>query len=114
VETAAEERLASVLAAVLLVGLLGSTACMVAGIALGVITGQGARHVVPLDQVLPSLMHGQVQTLLDVGILLLFATPLAGVVTALVLLARARDTFFASVAALLLIVLASGFAVALR
>ncbi|MBV9282378.1 MAG: DUF1634 domain-containing protein [Chloroflexi bacterium] len=97
----------------LLAGLLLSIAVMVLGLLLSAARG-GSSHVLPLDQLLPHLARGDSAAVLDAGIILLFAAPLAGVVVALVGFARQRDTTFIVLSAALLVVLAAGFAVALR
>jgi uncharacterized membrane protein len=70
--------------------------------------------VVPLDRVLPDLIKGSRPALLDTGILVLFATPLLGVVVAFVHFVRLRDMAFSLITALLLLVLIAGFLVALH
>jgi uncharacterized membrane protein len=71
-------------------------------------------HVLPIDQIVPNLGKGRPSAVLDLGILLLFATPIAGVLVALREFIRRRDGPFMLITALLLIVLAGGFALALR
>lgn len=96
-------------------GLIISIAIMVLG--LGLVAGEGknaATHVVPLDRVIPDLLHGSRPAVLDSGILVLFATPLIGVVVALVQFVRRREAEFSLITALLLVVLAAGFLVALH
>ena len=73
-----------------------------------------ATRVVPLDRVLPDLIKGSRPALLDTGILVLFATPLLGVVVAFVHFLRLRDMAFSLVTASLLLVLMAGFVVALH
>ncbi len=99
----------------LFVGLLVSIAIMLLGLAL--VAGEGknaATHVVPLDRVIPDLLHGSRPAVLDSGILVLFATPLVGVVVAFVQFVRRRDAEFSLITVLLLVVLAAGFLVALH
>lgn len=96
-------------------GLLVSIAIMILGLAL--VAGEGknvATHVVPLDRVIRDLLHGSRPAVLDSGILVLFATPLLGVVVAFVQFVYRRDIEFSLITALLLVVLAAGFLVALR
>jgi uncharacterized membrane protein len=77
--------------------------------------GKGAAtRVVPLDRLLPDLVGGSRPALLDAGILMLFATPLLGVLVAFVLFIRRRDPAFSLITALLLLVLGAGFLVALH
>ncbi|HZU11680.1 MAG TPA: DUF1634 domain-containing protein [Chloroflexota bacterium] len=89
--------------AVMLIGALGAAAS----------SHQGS-SVVPLARIFRSLFGGNPAALLDLGILLLFATPLAGVVVALVRFLREKDRPFVLLTAALLVILAAGFAVALR
>ena len=68
----------------LLGGLLVSITVMLAGLAYGALRGTTASgHVLPLDTVLPHLRNGDPSALLDLGILLLFATPFVAVLVAL-------------------------------
>jgi len=83
-------------------------------VAAAIRNGSGVSTVLPLDRELPQVGKGDPAAILDLGILLLFATPLAGVVTALVGFARERDYAFTLVSAVLLVLLVISFAVALR
>jgi uncharacterized membrane protein len=99
----------------LFTGLLISIACMILGLVLVAPEGKNAAtQVVPLDRLLPDLAHGSRSAILDSGILVLFATPLVGVIVAFVQFVRRRDTAFSVITALLLIVLTVGFLVALH
>ncbi len=98
----------------LLAGLLISVAVMGIGLVLAAIRGSTATHVLPLDRVVPRLLAGDAAAILDAGILLLFATPLLGVVVALVAFAMARDWFMTRVTVGLLVLLAVAFVIALR
>jgi uncharacterized membrane protein len=99
----------------LLAGLVLSVATMALGLILGAIQRDtGARSVLPLDRVFSNLGEGKASAVLDLGILLLFATPVAGVLMALGQFLRQRDLPFVLVATLLLLMLVAGFAVALR
>jgi uncharacterized membrane protein len=99
----------------LFVGLVASIAIMLLGLILVAPEGNNAAtHVVPLDRVLPDLIKGSRPALLDTGILVLFATPLLGVVVAFVHFVRLRDMAFSLITALLLLVLIAGFLVALH
>lgn len=99
----------------LLGGLITSIAVMVAGLLVaGVQGGSSTSHVLPLDQVITHLLKFESAAILDLGILLLFATPLAGVAVALVNFLIERDTTFAAVTLFLLAMLAVAFAVALH
>lgn len=99
----------------LFAGLLASIAIMLLGLILVAPEGTTtATRVVPLDRVLPDLVKGSRPALLDTGILVLFATPLLGVVVAFVHFVRLRDTAFSLITSLLLLVLLAGFGVALH
>jgi uncharacterized membrane protein len=96
-------------------GLLASIAIMILGLILVALQGKNvATHVVTLNRVLPDFMGGSGSALLDTGILVLFATPLLGVLVAFVQFVRQRDTAFSLITALLLLVLGAGFLVALH
>lgn len=109
-----EQAMSSRVGFTLLGGLLLSIAVMIVGLILSAIRGGNTKRVLPLDQVLPRLAAGHAPAVLDMGILILFATPLAGVVVALFWLLRARDYLFASTTGLLLIMVAVAVAVALH
>ena len=99
----------------LLYGLLISIAVMLAGLAYGALRGRGASgHVLSLDEVLPHLRDGDPSALLDLGILLLFATPLAAVLVALIEFLRNGDRTFGFITFVLVILLCIGFFVALH
>ena len=88
---------------------------MALGLILVVLAGStSASHVLPLDRVLPSLANSKPSAVLDLGILLLFATPLVGVIVALLEFVRQRDRPFVLISLGLLIMLTAGFAVALH
>ena len=96
-------------------GVLLSMAVMVLGLALvGVEGEQVSGHVLPLDRVVPDVLRGKPSAILDLGILLLFATPLVGVLVAAAEYIRLRNAVFVLISLALLIVLVGGFAVALR
>jgi uncharacterized membrane protein len=99
---------------ILLGGLLLSIAVMALGLGLTAIRGGDTSHVLPLANVLPELAKGHTAAILDLGILLLFATPLAGVLAALVGFWREGDETFTVITLILLILLGAGFAVALH
>ena len=99
----------------LLGGLVLSVGVMAFGLILQAVRRDTASvHVLPIDQILPNLEKVRPSAVLDLGILLLFATPIAGVVVALAEFIRRREVPFIFITALLLIVLAGGFALALR
>lgn len=99
----------------LLLGLLVSIAVMGCGLLLVIINGEYSKsHVLGLDEIVPALRRGDAGGILDLGILLLFATPLLGVVAATVHFARQRDVQFVVLTTLLLLVLVIGFIIGLR
>lgn len=128
-ETSLDRALYTRVGFTLLIGLLISIAVMVIGL-LAVAITNGESCVLPLDQVLPHLTHGggkcsaggavtkrpggTAAAILDLGILLLFATPLVGVIVAAIGFARERDWVFTGTTVLLLAMLVVSFAVALH
>jgi uncharacterized membrane protein len=88
---------------------------MLLGLAILGLKGERAPlHVLSLDQLPGRLGVLDAGAILDLGILLLFATPLAGVVVALEEFLRIGDRAFALMALVLLILLSAGFLVALQ
>jgi uncharacterized membrane protein len=99
----------------LLYGLLVSVTVMVAGLVFDGIKGQAVSgHVLTLDRVIPHLVSGDPSAVLDTGILLLFATPLAAVIVALVEFLRVGDRAFAGITLAVGVLLCAGFVVALH
>ncbi len=98
----------------LLAGLLLSIAVMAIGLLATAISGGNTSNVLTLDRVIPDLLAGHAPAVLDLGILLLFATPLVAVLVAFIEFVRQHDGFFVGVTALLLVVLVISFAVALH
>jgi uncharacterized membrane protein len=99
----------------LLYGLLISIAVMVIGLIDSAARGKPvSSHVFPLDKVLSELGKGTASAILDLGILLLFATPLAGVIVALVEFLRVKDVVFAGITLAVGVLLCVGFVVALH
>jgi uncharacterized membrane protein len=99
---------------VLLSGLLLSILVMVAGLIAEAVSGQPATTVLPLNQEPAHLVEGNPDAMLDLGILLLFATPIAGVVTAFVEFWAQRDRAFILVTGGLLVMFVIAFAIALH
>jgi uncharacterized membrane protein len=88
---------------------------MVLGLILAAVQGgHSASNVLPLDAIWSHLTGGDPSAVLDLGILALFATPVAGVAVALGVFVRERDMAFVAITALLLVIIAVGFAIALR
>lgn len=98
----------------LLIGLLVSIAVMAVGLALTAARGGDASRVVPLHRELSDLATGQAPAVLDLGILLMFATPVVGVAVAFVRFLQERDRAFAAVSGCLLLLLLIAFGIAVR
>ena len=99
----------------LLFGLLISIAVMLAGLVYGATQGKTASaNVLSLNEVLPQLRKENPSALLDLGILLLFATPLAAVLVAWTEFLRWGDRTFALITGVLVVLLVAGFVVALN
>jgi uncharacterized membrane protein len=99
----------------LLLSLLLTLVVMVAGLLVLVVKGKNATtRVIPLDHLYQQLVGGNPSAILDVGIVLLFAAPLIGVLVACLGFVHQRDARFAFVTAGLIIILLASFAVALR
>jgi uncharacterized membrane protein len=99
----------------LLGGLLLAIAVMAIGLLLVAIRGEGnISSVLPLDRELLELSRGTSKAVLGLGILVLFATPVAGVLVALVQFWQERDRAFTLVSAGLVVLLLAAFAIALR
>lgn len=100
---------------VLRAGLWLSIVIMILGILLTGLQGKAqAREVLPLDRIIPAIQAHNSAVVLDLGILLLFATPLVAVLTALTEFVTHGDRAFTGIALALLIILVIGFVVALR
>lgn len=96
-------------------GLWLSIVVMVVGLVVAGIEGaKASTHALPLDQELSKLAAGKPAALVDLGILLLFATPLAAVITALVEFVLQGDRTYTGITVALVIILGAGFAVALH
>lgn len=99
----------------LLGGLVLSVVIMAGGLVLVAIHGsRSSGHAVPLSTEAARLARGNPEAILDLGILLLFATPVAGVLVAGAEFVRQRDLAFVAIVAALLVILAAGFVIALR
>jgi uncharacterized membrane protein len=109
-----EQRLDSHVGGVLLVGLLLSITVMTLGLVVTAVRGGDTTHVLPLDRVIPELAKGHTAAILDLGILMLFATPLLGIVVAFEGFWEQGDRDFVLVTAILLVMLAAALAIALH
>lgn len=96
----------------LLGALLISIGVMAIGLLVGAVRGGDTSTVLPIGSLGPQLRHGSAAALLDAGILLLFAAPLAGVVIAFVRFVRERDGASAITTLLLLAMLAVAIGIA--
>ncbi|MGI8825347.1 MAG: DUF1634 domain-containing protein [Chloroflexota bacterium] len=114
-QDSADDPLYSRVGATLLVGLMSSMAVMLVGLVLLAARAQPApSHVLPLANTWSDLIRGKSAAVLGAGILLLFFSPLTGVLVGLMEFLRTKDWTFVAVAALLLVIVAVGFGVALR
>ena len=88
---------------------------MVLGLILTGAQGKSApTQALPLSRELSQLAAGNAAAIVDLGILLLFATPLLGVLVALFEFLHRRDAPFVGITFGLVIILVLGFAVALH
>lgn len=90
---------------VLLVGMILSVGVMILGLIMLAVS-DASWEAVPLSlgEIFRGLMEGNPIAMIDLGILLLIATPLTRVVAALIAFALNRETKFVGVAILILVV----------
>ncbi len=101
------QELHSTLSRLLLVGALVSVGLMLVATVLGAIGGQGLPHQAPaFDGVLIQMAQLEPASLIGLGLIVLFATPIASVVVTVLGFARQRDWFYVGAACLVLGVLA--------
>jgi uncharacterized membrane protein len=96
-------------------GLLLSIAVMAVGLALA--EGRGSTEtsrVLPLDRIVPRLLHGDPAAVLDTGIVLLFLSPLVAIVVAFAGFCWERDGRFVAISGGLILLALAGIAVAVR
>jgi len=87
-------------------GFLIAIGLMLAGILVGLVTGDHvAKETDPLGDILPGALRLRAQDVLELGIIVLLATPAAYVVVALVTFLRERDLLFVGVCLALLAIL---------
>lgn len=85
------------------VGFLLAIGLMLAGLLVGLVTGEHvARQTDQLRDILPGVAQLKAQDIVEVGILVLLATPAAYVVVALLTFVRERDLLFVGVCLALL------------
>lgn len=114
-ETPDNRALYSVLGRLLLIGVVISMILMLVAAAAGALGGTGLPQEAPaFDLALASLVQLKPEGLLGLGLLVLFATPIASVGLALVAFVRQRDWFYAMVSILVLGILALSVAMAHR
>lgn len=95
------------LSRLLLVGLLLAIGLMITGAILAAIQGSGSvRHSTSLDDLPGLLADGDPTGFLDLGLLVLLATPAARVIALLVAFIRRREWLFAGISAVVVTVLA--------
>jgi len=104
---------AAAIRVVLLIGMMLSLLTMTTGLLLAFGRGDRAFHRLPIKSLLPAVLELNSNAVMDLGILLLIATPVAGVVIAIIgaLVKRNKD---AVVGFLVLAILAVSFALARR
>jgi uncharacterized membrane protein len=91
------------------IGMAVSVALMLAGLVLGVISGEGIPdHVVSLAGLLPGLADADPAAYLSLGLLALVATPFVRVGGSIVAFARERDRRYVLVTAVVLAVMCLG------
>lgn len=92
----------------LILGLVLSTAVLLAGLALSAVSGGSVpSQVLSFKQILAGLRDGSPSSLLNLGLLMLIATPVLAVMGALVHFVAKRDWRFVVAALLVLLVLAA-------
>jgi uncharacterized membrane protein len=104
-----QARLTSVLSSLLLGGLVLAIALMVAGAVLVLVGGDRTAPHSSSITALPGLLAGlEPAGLLDLGLLILLATPAARVLALTVAFARRREWVFAGASIAVLVILAAG------
>jgi len=102
----AEERINRVLHKVLLTGMVLSMATMMVGLLLYIASGSGDDKTIPFDDLLGELANGTPLAIVQLGILMLIATPLMRVVAATVVFAAEKDRQFVLISLFVLIMIA--------
>ncbi len=102
-----------ILSRLLLAGVMVSLALMCVGYALLEIRHDAGRAWLPLGQIVPRALAGDARGLLDLGVLVLLATPTLRVAAAIILVARERRGRDALIEAAVLCLLALSLALAL-
>jgi uncharacterized membrane protein len=88
---------------------------MLAGLLVGIVTGDHvAKETDPLREVLPGVLRLDAQDIVDLGIIVLLATPAAYVVVALATFLRDRDLLFVTICLLLLGILSLSVGLTIR
>jgi uncharacterized membrane protein len=98
------ERMNRVLFHVLRGGMLLSLAAMVIGLIWFALTPRSSADVIPVERLLDELMSANPVALVELGILILIATPFLRVVTAFLVFAYERDVKFVAISLLVLFV----------
>lgn len=103
---AADLRLEHLISRVLRTGVLTCLVLVVVGFILLAIHPAGAMHMVlPLREIFPAMLHGQGTAFIDLGILVLLATPLARVIITGIGFAWQREWPFALISLVVLLIL---------
>ncbi|MEO8286977.1 MAG: DUF1634 domain-containing protein [Chloroflexota bacterium] len=104
---------------ILRIGMYISFSVMMAGVIWSLVIGLPAStatssNVVPLDQILPEIAAGNPLALLNLGVVLLLATPAATLLGIIITYALERNTRYTAIAALIGVVLLLSLAISLR
>lgn len=103
----------TIMSRLLLAGVLVAIVLMLLATLGSLVAGQGLPRQAPaFDQLLAEALRLDPQGLLGLGLLVLFLTPIASVIVAVVGFARQRDWFYVGIAVVVLAVLALGAALA--
>lgn len=101
------------LSRLLLIGVVAAIVLMLLGTLGSFAAGQGLPGQAPaFDQVLTQALRLDPHGLLGLGVLVLYFTPIASVIVAIVGFARQRDWFYAGIAAVVLAILTLSAALA--
>lgn len=107
-------RLENTLSRILLLALVAALVLLVTGLGLVVVHGESSSAIsVPLSNIPGSLRHGDHAGILSLGLLLLLATPVVGVVTVVISSVRNRQWLTASAGSAVLLVLVASVAIAM-
>lgn len=96
-------------------GFLIAIGLMLAGLLVGLVTGDHvATQTDPLRDILPGVVRLRAQDIVELGIIVLLATPAAYVVAALATFLRERDLLFVVICVMLLAILSLSVGLTIR